>query len=63
MSFLVYSESFTRLPPIVVEKFQRRVRQVLSTDVKDYAFLSASDKQAIREILDDTRPAWWVTGR
>ena len=61
MTFLVYSDSFTRLPPIVLEKFQRRVRQVLTTDVKDYAHLSASDKQAIREILDDTRPAWWVT--
>lgn len=60
MSFLVYSESFTKLPPVVLEKFQRRVRQVLTSDVAEYSFVSAAEKQALREILDDTRPAWWV---
>ena len=59
MSFLIYSESFTKLPPIVLDKFNKRVREVLTTDVKDYAYLTAADKQAILEILNDTRPAWW----
>jgi len=59
MTFLVYSEAFAQLPPVVLEKFRRRVREVLATEQKDYAHLTAADRQAIKEILDDTKPAWW----
>jgi len=60
-SYLTYSESFAALPPVVLEKFARRVQQVLAAPDKDYAHLTAADRRAIREILDDTRPAWWKT--
>ena len=59
MTFLVYSEAFAELPSLVLEKYRRRVREVLAAEQKDYAHLTAADRQAIREILDDTKPAWW----
>jgi hypothetical protein len=61
MSYLVYTPAFANLPEAVRERFAGRVRAVLSGEntSRDFAHLSAADRVAIREILDDTRPAWW----
>jgi hypothetical protein len=59
MSFLIYSEAFAQLPPVILSKLRARVCAVLAEEHKDYAHLTAADRQAIRQILDDTKPAWW----
>lgn len=57
-SYLIYSESFTALPPIVRDRLQTRLHQILTgqTDEPDFAQLAASDRQAILEILRETHP-------
>jgi len=57
-SFLVYSESFDELPADVKQYFSQRLRQILSGEdqSEDFAYLTAADRQAIREILHDTKP-------
>jgi hypothetical protein len=58
-SFLVYSESFDTLPQAVKAYLGRRIGEVLAGNdtSADFSHLSAADRQAIREILDATRPA------
>ena len=57
-SYLVYSDSFDALPVQVKAYFSRRLREVLDgADTRaDFAGLSAADRTAIREILEDTKP-------
>jgi hypothetical protein len=59
-SYLIYSPSFAVLPREVKEYVLRRMCEVLSGEDKSEKFqhLSAADRQAIREILTDTLPAW-----
>lgn len=64
MSYLIYSPSFDALPDRVREQVWERLDAILSgkDNRKEYAHLSAEDRQAIREILADTRtgtPASW----
>jgi len=57
-SYLIYTDSFDSLPPSVKECIYRRLWDVLSgkDQRKEYAHLSVADRQAIREILIDTKP-------
>jgi hypothetical protein len=58
MSPLIYSESFDAMPTPVLEHVVQRFRDVLNGKDKsaDFAHLSAADRQAIREILKETKP-------
>ena len=68
-SFLIYSEQFDKLPPLLKEEVYRQLGRVLSGDdrANAYAHVSNDDRQAIREILTDTKtdlPDFWpASGR
>ena len=57
-SYLIYSEQFRQLPPEVKEHFFKRLHEILTgVDQKpEFAKLSASDRQAVLEILRETLP-------
>lgn len=57
MSYLVYTDSFKNMPEPVREYVNRRFGEILAGEdtTKDYAHLSASDRQAIAEILKETQ--------
>lgn len=66
-SYLIYSPSFDALPGEVKDYVLRRVWEVLvGRDCgKDFAHLTANDRQAVREILLATKaglPDYWKTG-
>lgn len=57
-SFLIYSDAFASLPPGVKSRVWRRLNEILSgkdTSPK-FAHLTSEDRQAIREILQETHP-------
>ena len=57
-SYLIYSPAFDALPPIIKEPLYKRLWEVLSGQEQDARYrsaLSASDRQAILEILRDTK--------
>ena len=58
-SFLVYSKSFDALPEPVRRYLAGRVRDVLTgrDESETFSHLSASDRKAIREILEETKPS------
>jgi hypothetical protein len=63
-SYLVYSAAFDALPGEVKHYVYKRLWDVLSSEdtSKDFAHLTAADRQAIVEILRDTKPglpAYW----
>lgn len=63
-SYLVYSDSFEQLPDVAKEYIYQRLREVLTGQDTSAAFqhLSADDRQAIFEILRETKthlPADW----
>ncbi|NOT26983.1 MAG: hypothetical protein HOP16_12865 [Acidobacteria bacterium] len=57
-SYLIYSPAFDALPPLAKAPIYRRLWQVLSGEVGElrYRGLSLADRQAIVEILRDTKP-------
>jgi hypothetical protein len=57
-SYEIYSAAFDGLPDVVKQYVYRRLYDVLSgqDQSSDFARLSAADRQAIREILIDTKP-------
>jgi hypothetical protein len=57
-SYLIYSAAFDGLPAEVKDYVYRRLWEVLTgKDAgKDFAHLSAADRQAVREILLETKP-------
>jgi hypothetical protein len=57
-SYLIYSPAFDALPPSVKAPIYRRMWQVLSGEAREprYEVLSPRDRQAILEILEDTKP-------
>lgn len=67
-SYLVYSPSFAALPAEAREYVLRRMWEVLSgkEQSEKFAYLSADDRVAIREILRGTLPDlpgyWWANG-
>ncbi len=63
-SYEIYSEAFDQLPPLTRQYVYDRLRQVLTGEDQgsDFAHLSAEDRQAIFEILLETKtdlPADW----
>jgi hypothetical protein len=58
LSYVIYSNSFDQMPPVLKDYVCRRLREVLNGDDKSAAFahLSASDREAILAILKDTKP-------
>jgi hypothetical protein len=57
-SYLIYSPGFDALPPLVKQPILHRMHEVLSGDVQDERYriaLSRADRQAIVEILRDTK--------
>src|SRR5258706_14501511 len=57
-SYMIYSEAFDNLPEPAKERIYRRLWEVLSgqDQSKAYASLTATDRQAVLEILRDTKP-------
>lgn len=57
-SYLIYSPAFDALPPLAKAPIYRRLWQVLSGQAPEprYRALSRADRQAIVEILADTKP-------
>jgi hypothetical protein len=57
-SYLIYSESFDRLPEETKTLFWQRMDEILSgrDQSKEFSHLSAADRAAIREILIETKP-------
>ncbi len=57
-SYLIYSPAFDALPPLAKTPIYRRLWQVLSGQAREprYRSLSLADRQAIVEILIDTKP-------
>jgi hypothetical protein len=65
-SYLIYSPAFDALPPLAKTPIYKRMWQILSGELRDprYARLSRADRQAIVEILRDTKrdlPAYFAT--
>jgi hypothetical protein len=56
LSYLIYSESFDALPEIVKSYVYRRIEAVLSGTDDSIAHMSEDERQAIHEILQDTKP-------
>jgi len=59
-SYLVYSDSFDALPPVVKTYVYRRVREVLGGKDQraEFAHLTPDLRQAISEILTETKPGF-----
>ena len=55
-SYLIYSDAFVNLPEPIKQRVYGRLHDVLAgvDQSPDFAHLSAADRQAIREILNDT---------
>jgi hypothetical protein len=65
-SYLIYSEVFDALPPQVKDHVLRRLWDILNgkDSSKEFAHLSPEDRDAIRQILLDTKPnlpKYWRT--
>jgi hypothetical protein len=59
-SYMIYSDAFSQLPTVVRDAVYRRLAAVLTGKVRDekYRRLSAADRQAVLEILRDTKSDW-----
>ena len=57
-SYLIDSEAFEGLPPLVKERMYERLKEILTGQDKhaEYAHLSSDDRRAILEILVATKP-------
>jgi hypothetical protein len=60
LSYLVYSKSFDSMPAELKDYVLHRFREVLTGQDKspEFVHLSADDRQAILEILHDTKPGF-----
>jgi hypothetical protein len=56
LSYLIYSESFNELPDIVKDYVYGRLREVLQGQDEEIKHLSEAQRQAIWEILEETKP-------
>ncbi|MBA3481785.1 MAG: hypothetical protein H0T51_08225 [Pirellulales bacterium] len=56
-SYLIYSPTFDALPSVMQDYVARRLREILAGENDEsYSHLSAADRQAISEILRETKP-------
>jgi hypothetical protein len=57
-SYMIYSEAFDALPAQARDAIYKRIWQILSGEEKaaTYARLSSTDRQAVIEILRETKP-------
>ncbi|HEX3315703.1 MAG TPA: hypothetical protein VHR72_12460 [Gemmataceae bacterium] len=57
-SYLIYSEAFEQLPAAMMDYIYRQLHFVLTGRIsgREYEHLSAEDRQAILEILRETKP-------
>jgi hypothetical protein len=64
LSFLIYSDGFNALPADVRNYVYRRLHEVLSGEDRrpEFSHLSPADRDAIREILDETKPEFTTAG-
>jgi hypothetical protein len=60
LSYVIYAEAFDAMPAALKEYVSTRLKEVLRGADTSPAFghLSAADRQAILEILQDTKPAF-----
>lgn len=57
LTFLIYTEAFDALPPVVDERLRARLTEILNgSDDPDYAHLTAETRAALQEILAETKP-------
>lgn len=58
-SYLVYTQAFDELPPAVTSRLYQRLWEVLSGEDRSQTFaaLGTADREAVRQILIDTKPA------
>ena len=58
LSYVIYSDAFNQMPPVLKDYVYRRLREVLNGEDTSAAFahLSASDRENILAILKDTKP-------
>jgi hypothetical protein len=66
LSYMIYSAAFDGLPDVVRERVYQRLYEVLSgkDQTKPFGGISASDRQAVLEIVRATKPklpAYWLT--
>ena len=60
-SYLIYSRAFDELPPPMKSYVAMRLKDILEGGGGDsFSHLSANDRQAILEILRDTKPNLWA---
>ena len=59
-SYMIYSDAFAQLPPAMRDAVYLRLADVLTGKVREpkYQRLSAADRQAVLEILRDTKSDW-----
>ena len=57
-SYLIYSEAFDGMPDLVKDRVYQRLIEVLTNkdESSDFAHLTAADRQAVLEILTETKP-------
>lgn len=61
-SYLIYSRSFDELPPIMKTYVAKRLKEILAGSGGDtYSHLSSTDRDAISEILRETKPELWAS--
>lgn len=60
LSYLIYSEGFDGLPPVVKDYVYRRLRQVLTGEdhSPEFAHISDADRATILSILEETKPGF-----
>ncbi|MBK1832648.1 hypothetical protein [Roseibacillus ishigakijimensis] len=59
-SYLIYSEPFTHLHPLLKSEVLRQIHHILTEPDKhpDFGYLSKSERKHILSILSETLPAW-----
>ena len=63
-SYLIYSRAFDLLPPVMKEYVSVRLREILAGGGGQiFAHLSPADRQAIADILRQTKPDLWTAAR
>lgn len=64
-SYMIYSSTFDALPLEMKTYIAQRLREVLrgSDDDEDFEHLTPADRQAISEILRETKPGFWKLGQ